>query len=353
VKVGVDARSLLAGRGVAQVTRRLLAALAEGFPGDEWHAFVPGREPVDPPHPSVVMHRHRFGGRVLFGAGTLTGRPRLESLLGGGIDVAWIPAPVPVAVRVPFVLTVHDLSFEERPHDYTLYERLWHRAARPATLAHVAKRLTAVSGVTADEMTTRWGVPRGRISVVAPGVDARPAPAAPLVDRPYFLFVGALEPRKAPQVLAEGFARAREAGLDADLVVVGDGRLRGTLEGRPAVRLLGPLPRDEIDALYAGALAVVMPSWIEGYGLPPLEAAAHGTPSIVSDLPVFRETLGDAAVRVPAGDAVALGEALVRVASDEALRAAVGGAARARVAPLTWERAAAGLHVALTGAAGA
>src|SRR3954447_16244450 len=112
----------------------MLAALAEGFAQDEWHAFVPGRADVEPPHPSVLMHRHRFGGRVVFGAGAAArrprvgslggggggaaaGRPRLESLVGGDVDVAWIPAPVPVAVRVPFVLTVHDLSFEERPHD--------------------------------------------------------------------------------------------------------------------------------------------------------------------------------------------------------------------------------------------
>jgi glycosyltransferase involved in cell wall biosynthesis len=300
-----------------------------------------------------VLHRHRLGGRALFGAGAVLGRPRLERLIGTPVDVAWIPAPVPVALRVPFVLTVHDLSFEERPGDYTLYERLWHRAARPATLARVADRLTAVSAATADAMTVRWGIPRGRIVVVAPGISVVPATPA-VAERPYFLFVGALEPRKAPGVLAEAFRRARGSGLDADLVVVGDGRLRSVFAGVEGVRILGSLPRAEIDALYAGALAVVMASWLEGYGLPPLEAAAQGTPAIVSDLPVFRETLGaDGAVRVAPGDAAELASALARVAGDADLRAGVAAAAQARLAPLTWERAAAGLHTALSEAAGA
>jgi len=153
--------------------------------------------------------------------------------------------------------------------------------------------------------------------------------------------VGALEPRKAPDVLAEGFARARAAGLEAELAVVGAGRRGAELAGRGVRRLGAVADRRDLEALYAGAVALVMPSRAEGYGLPPLEAAACGTPSVVSDLPVFRETLGDAALRVPPGDPEALAQALLRVAGDAALRDRLAGAAAARVAERTWERAAA------------
>jgi glycosyltransferase involved in cell wall biosynthesis len=134
-------------------------------------------------------------------------------------------------------------------------------------------------------------------------------------------------------------ARARAAGLEADLVFAGRGRLASRLRS-PGVHLLGRVTDADLDALYAGALALVFPSWLEGFGLPPLEAAARGTASIVSDLAVYAETLGDAALRFPAGDEEALARALLTAADDPSLRHAVAERARARVATMTWERAA-------------
>ena len=93
------------------------------------------------------------------------------------------------------------------------------------------------------------------------------------------------------------------------------------------------------------------PVYLEGFGLVALEAAAHGTPAVVSDLACFAETLGDAALRVPVGDVGALADALLRIGGDDALRARLGAAARERAALYTWERAAAALHPLLAQAA--
>ena len=119
------------------------------------------------------------------------------------------------------------------------------------------------------------------------------------------------------------------------------------------MHLVGDVDGAEKAALYTGALAVVLPSWCEGYGYPPLEGYAHGTPAIVSDLPALRETAGAGAVYVPAGDVGALAAALREVAADEGLRArlAAGGAAALRTR--SWEAAGAALHAALEEAAGA
>src|SRR4051812_49598508 len=100
MKVGVDARALLAGRGVARFTRGLLAALAGGHGDDEWVAFVPGRTPVAPVHPRVTLVRHRLGGRALFGAAAGARRPPLGRPLGG-VGVARPPPPGPAAPRAP------------------------------------------------------------------------------------------------------------------------------------------------------------------------------------------------------------------------------------------------------------
>ena len=352
MRVGVDARHLAAYRGVARYTGALLDALAREFPDDCWALFVPGsaQHPAVEAlrgHANVEVHRHRFASRPLFGAAAVARRPRLDRLIGDPLDLIWMPAPAPVAVSrsVPLVLTVQDLSFERRPRDFTAYERLWHLLARPRSLGRRAARVIVLAPSTGDEVGAAWGIPPERIEVVAPGV-ALPDPVsdpAPALQRPgpYLLAVGALEPRKAPDLLAQAYVRAREGGLDADLVFAGEGRLAERVRG-PGVHVLGQVSDDQLDALYRGAVALVVPSLLEGYGLPLREALARGVPAVVSDLPSFGAELSPAVLRVPPGDVDALAAALLRIGGDEELRSGLASAARETVDGLTWAEAARG-----------
>lgn len=354
MRVGVDGRSLVGGpaRGVAHYTSALLGALVTAFPEDEWRVLLPrgsaGRLPA-----GVRAVRHRLPGRVLFGAAALSGRPRLEALLGGDCDVVWAPAPAPLALGpgTPFVLTVHDRSWERRPGDFTPYERIWHRLARPRRLARRAERVLCDAEAVREELIAAWGLDAGRVRAVplAPR-DLGPA-AAQAAGTPYFLFVGALEPRKAPDVLVDAFMRARGRGLAARLVIAGEGRLEGRLAG-DGVRIAGR--GEDLGGLYAGALALVLPSWLEGFGLPPVEALSAGTPAIVSDLPVLRGTLGaEGALYVAPGDAAALADALLAVAADAGLRERLLAAGRAAIAPLSWDATARSTRTVLAEAAAA
>jgi glycosyltransferase involved in cell wall biosynthesis len=323
MRVGVDGRSLIGPRrGIGQYVAGVLEALAA--------------------MPGVDVRVLRPRGRALHGAAAVLGRPRLDRRLGG-VDVVWLPAPAPVAVSpdTAYVVTFHDIGFLERPGDLTAYERLWHRLARPTVLARRAARVLAPTADTAAKVGARFGVD---VTVVSggpgdPGPPATPEAVAGLRERfgPYFLYVGALEPRKALDRLV-----AAHRGLDAALVLAGEGRLAAQLTG-PGVHVLGRVDRAEKAALYAGALAVVLPSWVEGYGYPPLEAYAHGTPAIVSDLPALRETAGAGALYVPPGDVPALAAAMRGLADDEASRRrlAAGGADALR--DRTWQVAAGGL----------
>jgi glycosyltransferase involved in cell wall biosynthesis len=344
VRVGVDGRSLVGGgaRGVAHYTSALLGALAAEFPGDEWRVLLP-RGPVGPLPPGLTPVRSPLPGRVLFGAAALARRPRLEDLLGGDVDVVWAPAPAPLAVgrRTPFVLTVHDRSWEQRPADFTRYERAWHRAGRLPALARRADRVLCDAEVVRRDLLAAWGLAAERVQAVhlapAPGAVApvRPAPAPPPGAR-YLLFVGALEPRKAPDVLVAAHARARADGLESELWLAGTGRLGPRLDG-PGVRRLGHVADAERAALYAGALALVLPSRLEGFGLAPVEALATGTPVVAGDLPVLREVLGDdGALWVTPGDADGLARALLRVEREPDLRAALARAGRTATAGLSW-----------------
>jgi glycosyltransferase involved in cell wall biosynthesis len=357
VRVGVDGRSLVGGgaRGVAHYTSALLGALAAGFPEDEWRVLLP-RGPVGTLPAGLRPVRSALPGRVLFGAAALAGRPRLDELLGPELDVVWAPAPAPLAVGrgVPLALTVHDRSWEERPQDFTRYERAWHRLARPRALARRAARVICLTQVGRADLIGAWGVDPARVRAIhsAPAVAPTAPETRPRRGPPYLLFAGALEPRKAPDVLVAAHALARAQGLAAELWLAGDGRLAPEL-ARPGVRLLGHVGDRELARLYAGATALVLPSHLEGFGLPPAEALAAGTPAVLGDLPVFRELLGDdGALYVRPGDAPGLAAALLAVERDPALRDGLIRAGGAAVAGLSWTATARATRAVLAEAAG-
>src|SRR4029453_8927588 len=138
--------------------------------------------------------------------------------LAGGCDVVWLPAPAPAAVSpgLPYLLTVHDLSFQHRPRDYPLYDRLWPRLARPARLASRARLVLCVSEATRRAAIEEWGLAKERTRTVGRGPGRPPARGAPLPpDLPdrFFLAVGALEARKHPGVLVDAHSRPRSEGL--------------------------------------------------------------------------------------------------------------------------------------------
>lgn len=321
--VAVDGRHLAARRGVARYSRRMCAALAAG--GSEVRALVPGRGPVEPV-PGVTFVRTRLGSRALHGSTAATAVTNVRRLCGG--DVAWVPAPAPVAPGRPYVLTVHDLSWIDRPGDFDRYERAWHRAARIGRLVRSAAAVVCDAGDVAARVRERWGVDA---RVVEPGVDAPPPELVPeRRSRPYVLYVGAREPRKGLDVLERAWP---QAGLDADLLLAGDGpaSVRGAVD-------LGAVSDARLHALYAGAMAVVLPSRLEGFGLTPREAAAHGVPAVVSDLPTLRLP---GTLRFPPGDAKALADVLHRLPAERARLVAE------LPAPRTWAAAGAELAAVL------
>lgn len=337
--VAVDGRALRGGtvarRGIARYLRCLLDELESAFPEDRY-------ELVDPGRPALL-------------SAALVGRPRLDGL-AQGCDVVWIPAPAPVAVSpdFPYVLTVHDLSFEHRAGDYSRYERLWHRLARPARLARRAERVLCISETTRRAVTGEWRVDPARTRTVLPGPGRRPGSAAGALPGglpdSFVLAVGALEPRKLPDVLVEAHRRARAGGLSAGLVFAGDGPLRGELE-RAGATVLGQVPDDALDSLYERALGLACVSREEGFGFTPLEALARGTPAVVTDLPVFDETLGEGALRVPARDPAALAAALLRLEREPELRERLATTGAQAVARLSWTETARATREALVEAA--
>jgi glycosyltransferase involved in cell wall biosynthesis len=358
MKVGVDGRSLRASagqRGVARYLGSLLPALARDVPGDRYAVLVPGKPGKAVGRictgPNVILRSTLVESRPLFASAALVRRPRVDRILGG-CDVFWAPAVGPLAVSadIPLVLTVHDLSFEHRAADFSPYERVWHRLARGRRLAQRADRIIAVSEAVRDQVVAEWEADPEKVIAVASGPGREPAEAnggqraganggADGLSPGYVLAVGALEPRKRPDLLVEAHARARAAGLRAELVFAGDGSLRQRLVGSGAT-VLGFVPDEQLDDLYRNALALTCVSREEGFAFTPLEALRLGTPAVVSDLPVFTETIGSGALRVPRDDADALAAALLQLERDGDLRARLVETGRSAVERLSWSRAA-------------
>lgn len=281
----------------------------------------------------------------------------------GQMDAALVHGLVnvlPLATRVPGVVTVHDLSFLRLPERFPRHKRAYLTGLCRASVAK-ARRVIAVSRQTADDVLSYFGVDSRRVEVVYNGVGARfrqlpPADVAAFRQRrglpgQFLLYVGTLEPRKNLPLLLRAYAgwqAASPAGQETALVLAG---AKGWhyreifalvtelgLSGR--VHFPGFLPEEELPLWYNAAAGFVYPSLFEGFGLPVLEAMAAGTPVICSDAASLGEIAGDAALLFPAADQAALQSLLERLLTEPGLAAELRARGIRRAEEFSWTRAA-------------
>ena len=263
-------------------------------------------------------------------------------------DVTFIPSHVlPFALGLPSVVTIHDVGHRREPQSYSRTAR-WYLEATTRYAARRASRLIAVSQSTADDLARFYQVPGGRISVVHSGIDPRmrpqdPSRVAEVLERhgiggAYLLYIGRNHPRKNLGMLRRAFDEARRRGLQAELVLAGPGH-NDASEG--AVRTLAYVPPDDLPALYAGAIALTLPSRFEGFGFPALEAMRCGTAVIASTAGALPEIIGTAGILLSPDDAGAWSQAMLELAQDAALQRRLIAAGAVRSADFTWEAAAA------------
>ena len=292
----------------------------------------------------------------------------------GRIDVFHAPAHLGLRCRAsPVVVTVHDLSYlrdrggESAPTELEPHERRrWEMrreffaeiAERIEESVRAARLVIAVSGATRDDLVAAFGIASAKVRVVHLGVrdgirhveaDACVAVTTPYGLRtPYWLYVGGLDPNKNLVTMLEGYAHYRRQGGKRALAIAGHSAFYGTVLRHRAKKLgieddvvfLGYVPDAHLPALYSAATAVVMPSPLEGFGLPALEAMACGTPVIAAGAGALPEVVGDAGLLVEASDARQFAEAMQRLDDDWALRADLGAAGMRRSTQFSWERAA-------------
>jgi glycosyltransferase involved in cell wall biosynthesis len=261
----------------------------------------------------------------------------------------------PLRTRLPVVVTIHDLIPFVMPRDYP-----WVRRARllGLRLLRRADAVIAVSEATRRDVLRLTGTSPKRIRVIPEGISPvfRAAPPESVealrarlrIDRPFLLAVGTFDPRKRIALLAEVVSKVRR-DHDVVLVIAGDqGTFTNTVTSALSragladhSRVIGHVSTDDLVALYTGAICLAFTSAYEGFGLPPLEAMACGTPAVVFDNSSLPEVSGTAAVVVPDGDAARMAAAMSRLLDDPGEHDRRRAEGLAWAATFTWGRAAA------------
>jgi glycosyltransferase involved in cell wall biosynthesis len=331
-------------RGVGTALRGLIHGLTSLDPADRPDVVVRWSQPPPPgfsyhrvPWPEWRLHRlpDPFPGAV-----TERAVRRLEPRLFHATQPALMPDHVPLVATcydmIPAAYRRDYLDGPGRAAEARVYEKYLDRL-RGALL------VTVPSQETADDVVRLADIDPARVRVI-PLATPLPIPAMGEVpDGDYVLFSGALEPHKNARLAVAAIAHAAPG---VRLALTGPwssrrvDRLRRfarTVGADHRVLWLGYVPAERLTALREKALAVVIPSWKEGFGLPALEAMAAGVPVIASDTPALREAGGTAARYLALDDARLWGRCITELAQSPAERERMGIAGRAQAARFSWE----------------
>jgi alpha-1,3-rhamnosyl/mannosyltransferase len=347
--VGLDLTCLEAAleTGVERYARRLAETLPKAAPEHRYVVIVREGKPAPAvPAPGVVVAAPAFLGRALWREAVLPGVVREH-----GIAVLHAPvAAVAALARVPRVVTVHDVPDPRRhPGEGGLFSR--HRLRLRHALS-VAEAVVTPSFATREDLVAMAPDAADRVTVVPHGVDPDFRPHGPELDRaryglppgPYVLCVATVRPRKDHASLIRAFARLAPS-REHFLVLAGKQEedpapllaLAAELGIGDRVRLPGYVAREDLPDLYREAAAFVLPSRLEGFGLPLLEAMASGTPVLCSDAGAIPEVAGGAALMFPAGDVERSAELLARILDRPEERDRLRRLGFARAATFSWD----------------
>jgi glycosyltransferase involved in cell wall biosynthesis len=379
MRIGVDATCWANARGYGRFVREILPAMVTLAPADEFLCFLDRRAAdrfsLDAPNVTPIVVNQSVSPTEAAAADSNRSpldMLRLTRAVGRARpDVFFSPSVYtyfPLPPRIPAVVTIMDAIAERFP-EYTLptrRARLFWRAKVWLALRQSRLVLT-ISDYAAKEIADvhRLASARIRVATLAPAAVYREvtdaeavAAAARAAGVPpgarWFLYVGGFSPHKHVEALVRAHARTARAHPEPPhLVLVGARSGDGFLGAQDAiaqaiadcatgslVHWTGFLPDATMRDLMAGALATALPSASEGFGLPPVEGAATGTPTIATSASPLPQLLAGGGIFVPPGDEDALVAAMAQMLADERGRRAMGAVARTRASALTWQAAA-------------
>lgn len=369
MRILIDVRVMGRGgaSGIEEYTRELVTALLAADKENEYILFANSFRRKDPlpeawqSNPRVRIVNWHIPNKLLDAAVRFFGWPAIDRLIPA--DLVFSPHFTMLkTARAPRIITFHDLAFIHHPDFFDWRQKLWHWLQDYRRQACEATHLIAVSEFTKRDLQKSLGIPREKITAVYSGISPlfRPLPKTdPELEAfrknrgltfPFILSLGTLEPRKNVGAAIRAFTLLKREERFADLRLVIVGR-RGWLYRnilreaaaspvREHVIFLGAVAPHERVLLYNLASAFVYPSFFEGFGFPPLEAQACGTPVVVADRTSLAEVIGDSGIRVNPWRTEELAASLRALLTDKALHRTLKEKGLANTRAFTWGDAA-------------
>lgn len=342
--------------GIERYASEMTMEMIQANSGIEFFLYAPRRLASDKYSKANVTVRTsnvNFRGGV-----TLWSQTKLPYWAGkDSLDVFWGPThrlPRFLPNKVARVVTIHDLVWKHAGETMRPLNRLAERCLMPDAI-RLADRIMADSHSTADAIANEFSWAKDRIRVVHLGTTSLPEAKSfetlgvLEIDRPYFLFVGTLEPRKNLRRLLEAYASLDDTIRKQTLLVVAGGKGWGNVDLvslvqllglSESVRLTGYVSEEQLSTLYAHARFLAMPSLYEGFGLPLVEAMSFGVPVLTSSCSSLPEVAGDAGILVDPYNTNALALGLLQMLKDDALRNELAVRAKVNAARFSWKKAA-------------
>lgn len=334
MRIGIDGRFLLEKNltGVGECAIGMVKGMAEFFPGAKLVIFLNSFQSIQKEKliflqglPNVEIRHFRFPNKLLNLAFWLFSWPKIDWLLGG-VDVFFLPNInfAPLSSACQSILMVHDLSFERWPETFSWKRRLWHFLINPKRLCQKTRTIWAVSSSTKEDLQVLYGIEKEKIRLIHSPFDwdffaqAEASLEEDAVLRKkyslpekFILSLSTIEPRKNLVSLIRAFeyfqaqATSQEEKEMKLVIAGGQGWLWKetflAVENSPVkdkIFLIGFVEKEEKPQLYRLAKVFVYPSLFEGFGYPPLEAMASGTPVIVSNNSSLNEVVGEAGMLI-------------------------------------------------------
>ena len=386
--IGIDIRPLMspARSGVGEYTFELLNAIFSIEKTNQYFLFYNSHTDVSQYIPQWkqdnIHYVHKKYPNKLFNAATkIFGVPKIDSTIQNSITLAsGNPSPqldyffspnfgfTALTKKTKQILTVHDLSFEFFPEFFSFKQRLWHQAINPKKQCQRATTIICPSENTKRDIISLYKISAEKITVIYPGVKCHPELVSGSQDingmpkqvrhdtvkkynlpHKFILFLGTIEPRKNILAIIEAYEKAYSSfAFPHPLVIAGYKGWKDTKIYKRAqasllkdkIKFIGPIEAQDKISLYGLAELFVYPSFYEGFGFPPLEAMACGTPVITSNRSSLPEVTSNAAYLVNPNRPAELAAAMVEILKNDKLREEFKKRGLEQAKKFSWEKAA-------------